>query len=228
MRTIIYSANFAPVTKKEIEKLIAAWKKRPYSWSQHSSFDYDKDQWFLSYVLGVKGDPSPAMLFGNVVGQSLATNKPMADVPRQPHMEYEIKVKLDDFSVLGYFDSYNCGRCDICSDMKQLEEYKTSGNTNKWNQKSVDTHGQLTYYCMLLYLRDKVKPEDVAIRLHYIPVEEDASFEMAVVGKPQSFNTKRTMTDVLRLMVEIKKRRKEMERYARKRLEEYDPKETLI
>lgn len=204
-----------------MKEKIDNWKKRPYSWSQHSSFDWDKEQWFVSYVLGVRSEGSAQMMFGNVVGESINTDNPLSGVPRQVHMEYEVKAKLGNIDLIGFFDSYNCGNKKCCVvNEKRLEEYKTSSNPNKWNQKSVHEHGQLTYYAMLMYLRDKVKPEDIHMRLHYIPVAEQADFSMAVVGKHQTFSTMRTMKQVFSLMVEIKKRRKEMETYAVRRLKE--------
>lgn len=203
------------------KKLIATWQARPYSWSQHSSFDWDHEQWFQSYVLGIRGQASAAMSFGNVLGESIDTDSPLAAVPRQTHMEYEVKTKLGNIDLIGFFDSYSCGSGRCCPlNEKRLEEYKTSQNVNKWNKKSVDEHGQLTYYAMLLYLAQKVKPEDIHMRLHWIPTSEQADFTVAVSGKHQTFPTMRTMKEVFALMVEIKKRRKEMQKYAEQRLQD--------
>jgi hypothetical protein len=202
---------------------LATWKARPYSWSQHSSWDWDKEGWFRSYVLGERGESSSAMAFGNVVGASIATDEPLSGVPRRLHMEYEVRAKLGKVELLGFFDSYGCGDCFGCIKGRHLEEYKTSANPNKWTQQSVDAHGQLTYYCMLLYLRDKVPPESVGIRLHYIPVAEGNDFSMSVTGPHKTFSTRRTTAQVFELMKEITKRRRAMEVYARKHLEMYDP-----
>lgn len=196
---------------KEHQALYDKWLVRSYSWSQHSSYAYSQDQWFNSYILNIKGS-SPAMEFGNEVGGKLASDPTyLPEVPRQSHMEYEIRTKLGKLELVGFLDSYHPKE-------KLMEEYKTSQNKGKWNKESVEDHGQLTYYCMLLYLSEKVKPEDVAIRLHYIPVAENASFELHVSGEIQTFPTKRTTKQVFELMVEIKNRRKNMEKYAMKRL----------
>lgn len=202
---------------------IKIWLARPYSWSQHSSFAWDNEGWFQSYVLGNRGEASAAMSYGNVVGESIATDTPLSGVPRQVHMEYEVKAKLGDIDLIGFFDSYNCGSERCCAPVeKRLEEYKTSTNVNKWNQKSVDEHGQLTFYAMLMYLRDKVKPEDIHMRLHWIPTAEQQDFTIAVSGKHKTFPTMRTMKEVFALMVEIRKRRKEMKAYAERRLKEME------
>lgn len=195
----------------EHQALFDAWLDRDYSWSQHSSYAYSQDQWFNSYILNIR-DSSPAMEFGNFVGGKLASDpRYLPQVPRQSHMEYEIRPKLGKLKLVGFLDSYDPWN-------KMMEEYKTSANENKWNTDSTHAHGQLTYYCMLLMLKDKIKPEDVKIRLHYIPVATDSFFEMYVCGEPQTFITTRTTKQVYHLMVEIKKRRAEMEKYAMKRL----------
>lgn len=197
--------------KKKQKEMMKKWSMRPYSWSQHNSWDWSKTQWFDTYILNERGDASHAMIFGNVVGASIDTDAPLSAVPRQSHMEYEVRAKLGDIELLGFFDSY-----DPVS--KKMEEYKTSSNDTKWTQDAVEKHGQLTYYCMLLYLRDKVDPEDVSIRLHYIPVGENQSFYMEVIGKHVTYETRRTKKDVFEMMVEITKRRKLMEIYAKERI----------
>ena len=203
------------------EELIEQWGRRSYSWSQHSSFAYDPDQWFHSYILNERGDGSAAMKFGNTVGISINTDTPLANVPRQVHMEFEVRAKIGNIDLVGFFDSYSCGGKKCCPPGEyRLEEYKTSANPTRWTQKSVDEHGQLAFYAMLLYLKHKVKPEDIKMNLHWIPVAEDSFFEMYVSGKHVTFPTKRTMKDIFKLMVEIKVRRKEMLAYARKRLAE--------
>lgn len=194
--------------------LLKAWQKRAYSWSQHSSFDYDKDQWFNSYILGSRGEASPAMEFGKLVGESFGTDTPMASVTRYSHMEYAIKTRLGNIPLIGFLDSYDPIN-------KRLREYKTSSNASRWTQDTVDDHGQLTFYCLLLYLAEKVRPEDVTIHLEYIPVRETMDFSMEVSRDtvPSVFETKRTTRDVLQFAVEIKKRRNAMEEYALERLE---------
>lgn len=203
------------MAKKNEHEFIKRWKKRPYSWSQHSSWAWSPEQWFMGYIIEAKREASGAMEFGNVVGRSIAEGKPLVQVPTQSHFEYEVFVKLNKIPLIGFFDSYDPVR-------KMLEEYKTSSNPNKWDQESVDGHGQLTFYAMLLYLRDRIKPEQIDMQLTYIPVGEGQDFSMSVTGKPKTFKTKRTMKQVMDLMVEIQKRRREMEKYAVEMLEEYE------
>ena len=214
--------------KEQIEKYITRWKNRPYSWSQHSSFDWDKEQWFYHYVMGKKqtepSDFQVQMDFGKEVDESIESGeKPMAIVPKQESMQLEIvvsikgKKKSDDFMCIGKLDSGSVTE-------KAIEEYKTTNNPKKWNQKSVDNHKQLTMYVTLLYIGHGIKPETVKIRLHDIRVAEGSDFAWYVVDEPpHTYNTQRTLTDVLMFIAEMRKRRIEMEKYARNMFVEKNP-----
>lgn len=221
---------------KQIKFTVSKWKIRPYSWSQHSSWDWDAEDWFGRYVLGAKSDSSAAMEFGNTVGDSLGTPEQMIDMPILPHKEFEIRAKLAGVELLGFLDFYD-------DEIPKIQENKTSSNVAKWNQKSVDTHGQLDYYATLLYLphvagckdgcalgcekgvkklHREIRPEDLDIELYYIPVQATQDFGMEITpgAVVQSFSTKRTTKDVFTMMKKIRSRRIEMEAYAMRRLKE--------
>ena len=192
--------------KKQIEK----WKARPFSWSQMSSWAYDRDQWFRKYILGIEEPPNTAMLFGNVVGKSFEIGEPMVPkIPLQEKMEYKIQLEMNGIPLIGYIDSWG-------PKTKILEEYKTSQNETKWHQQSVDEHGQLTFYGLLLLLQDNVAPESINMRLHYIPVRENGSFELELVNPDvfHSYSTARTTVQCLEFGDLIVKTRHEMEGYA--------------
>lgn len=188
------------------------FRARPFSWSQFSSFrDYDKEEWYNNYILGIKAPPNARMTFGSLVGKRI--EKDPSYIPQLPRniMEYEmtatLKDKHGDFSLIGYADSYN-------PETKELDEFKTSSPTG-WTQKKVDFHDQLTYYALLLYLRDKVKPEHLTIRLHHMHTCEDGSFNITFC-KPftlDTYTTKRTTRQVLMFASEILRVREEMELY---------------
>lgn len=190
------------------QDLIKKVFSRPFSWSQFSSFrDYDKEKWYQNYVLGFKEPPNARMTFGSQVGKRIETDPTY--IPQLPRgiMEYELKATMNDIELIGYADSYN-------PETKELDEFKTSSPTG-WTQKKVDSHDQLTYYALLLHLRDKVKPEHLTIRLHHMHTCEDGSFNIAFC-KPFSldtYTTKRTTRQVLMFASEILRVRKEMEEY---------------
>lgn len=192
--------------KAQIEK----WKDRPFSWSQISSWQYDKSQWAFKYILGNVDEANNAMRFGSLVGESFTTDDPMVPhIIRYPEMEYELTPKMNDIKLIGYLDSWH-------PDEKKLREYKTSQNSSRWNQKSVDEHGQLTMYALLLLLQDKIMPEDIEMHLDYIPVKENGAFELELVdpNKIFSFETRRTTEQALTFGSDIVQIRKAMEDYA--------------
>lgn len=196
-------------------ELINNWKKRKFSWSQLACWIYDKEQWYSKYILGEEQETNAQMLYGNVIGTKLASDPSfLPQVLRYDTFEKSFDAKLGDFMITGFLDSY-------CSTTHNFYEYKTSSNPNKWNQKSVNSHGQLLFYKALIYLCEKIRPENIKCKLFYIPVNQNGSFEMELTknAKIQSFDFNNTTTiEVLKFLNYIKKTHKEMEVYAQKRL----------
>ena len=188
--------------------LINNWKKRKVSWSQIASWEYDKEQWFSKYVLGEAQDSNAQMEFGKVIGERLASDPSfLPEVLRYKVFEKEFNAKLSDFIITGYLDSY-------CPYTHNFYEYKSSSNPNKWNQRSVKLHGQLLFYCGLIFLNHKIIPKKIS--LFYIPVRMNGEFKMELNkgSKIQSFPVEYTTIEVLKFLNYIKKTRKEMLKYA--------------
>lgn len=178
--------------------------QRPYSWSQHSSFAYSPKQWFLKYCMGEETPPSQEMLYGNVIGTRLASDPLfLPEVERASIFEQELRGKVGDIELLGYLDSF-------CPEKKLLIEYKTSRNKKAWTHTTANKHGQINFYCYLIYHTYKIKPEDLTIKLIYIPTHIHKG-SIAISGEPvQTFAVKKTMADILSFANEIKTRRQEM------------------
>lgn len=182
-------------------------KKRPLSWSAISSFEYDPEQWYRRYVLGIK-DPSTApMEFGKEIGEKLATDPSfLPGVPRRSHFEYELRCMFGKIPLIGFIDSY--------LPHTDLDEYKTG--VKPWTQKRVDEHGQLDMYLLMLYLCHQVRPEKIRVRLHWLPTQENGDFSISLVSEDcHSFDTKRTMVDVLHFGDRINSTVKQMREYAK-------------
>lgn len=190
---------------KPTKAQIAAWRARPYSWSQHSSFEYDPWQWYCRYILGHDMEETPELKFGKKFADAVEWGTPMAPLTVYKFTEHCVKAVYDKFEVLGYLDSYD--------KENKLAEYKTG--KKKWDQKRVDQHGQLTFYAFLLWLRDKKKPEDLEMILQWVPTcyRADFSYGFTDPAVVHTFETRRTMSDVLKMAGEIKTRRKAMEAY---------------
>jgi hypothetical protein len=185
---------------------------RPASYSFFSSWEYNRDEWYKNYIMGIREPANEAMLFGSLVGDSIGTDTSMVPTLVPPGVkEYELSATLWGIPLVGYADHY-------CPDTRVLHENKTSATRDRWTQKKVDEHTQLTMYCLLLWLRDKVKPEDVRIQLNFIPVRQaGVQFKLPDPPTYTPFTTTRTMLDILEYTSYLKKTLVEMERYVQSR-----------
>lgn len=181
---------------------IKAWEERPYSWSQHSSFKFDKMQWLERYIIGKKSPPNLVMEFGSVFGKSVENGEPMMPVDTLSHFEYKLECELDGFQLIGYIDSYE--------PHTKLREYKTGQAL--WTQKKADDHGQLTMYALMLNMIHQVRPEDIEMWLQWVPTceQEDETWGFAPDAEVHTFKTKRTMRDIMKFTTEIKESRAAM------------------
>jgi len=188
--------------------------ERPLSWSAISSFEYDPKQWHDKYVLGKKQKESAEMLFGKKVGERLASDpKYLPFVPRLKKFEHEFKVSFDGIPLIGFADSF----CTLTS--KKLYEYKTG--VKAWDQKRVDMHGQIDMYLLMHFIKEKIRPEEVACKLVWLPTKREEggdfkvhiSFIEPIEETFKIFKTKRTMSDILRFGERIKSTYKAMQEY---------------
>lgn len=187
-------------------EFIKRFHDRPMSWSQISSFEYSPAQWYDIYVLGKKQE-SKELTFGSIIDKKIQDDpKFMPSLPRYPHMQYKMKVMFDGVPLVGLPDGLDL-------DKYLLADYKTGKKA--WDQKRADETGQLTMYLLLLYISKKLPPEKFKCYIHWLPTEERGDFSIDLIKdcKPITFETKRTMTDVLLFGLRIKKVIKDMEEY---------------
>ena len=181
---------------------------RPLSASALSSFKWDPQQWYERYILEIKTPPNAAMLFGSKVGKQIEKDPTyLPHIPRLSKMEYEWKVAYGKISCVGFADSFCTETCE------KLCEYKTG---KLWNQKKVDEHDQITFYCLLNYLKNEVKPEDMDIRLAWMPTQEKdgkVSFIEPIEKTTKIFKAKRTMVDILNFGIYVNETVKKMQEY---------------
>lgn len=177
------------------------------SWSSYHAFtEYDKDEWYTSYVLGIRKPPNKAMTIGIEVGERITTDPTFLPTLERPEVyEYDFDGKLTKFGDLtlrGHIDGYS-------PSIPAIEEYKTSTNKDRWNRRKVDNHHQLTFYALLVWLNHKIPPEKIRFRLWAIPIIENGDFTYEA-QPPLMFTTKRTMADILCFGAELNKTFKEM------------------
>lgn len=182
---------------------------RPLSWSAISSFEYDPNQWYEKYVLKIDPPVSPAMEFGKLIGGQYERDELLAPIlPREEVFEYELRTTFNKIPLIGYIDAY--------TPHTSLIELKTGKKA--WDQKRVDTHGQIDMYLLQLNLIHKVRPLDVRCRLLWLPTYE-ANSMIKLINKDQVhvFETHRTMLDLLRFGKRINDTYQSMQEYAERR-----------
>lgn len=161
---------------------------RPLSYSQLSAWEWDKEEWYQTYIKNKPRGKSAAMETGNIIGDSIGTDTSLVPDLQPPGIkEYPLRARLGDIYMVGYCDHW-------CADSLELNENKTAVNPKKWTQSSVDKHGQLTMYALLLFLKHDILPEDVKMYLNYIRVIEgqDMRYYLPNPVEYTRFPTKRT------------------------------------
>ena len=187
---------------------------RPMSWSSINSFEYNAAQWYDNYILGIK-TTSPELEFGSMVDKRLQVDPTyLPHVPRYPHMQHKMRATFDGIPLTGVPDGLN-----FDTTPKELIDYKTG--KNPWTQKKADVTGQLTMYALLLYLTDGFRPEEFDCKILWLPTayQPDFTINFRNPNQPEliTFNTKRTMLDILKFGQRIKDTYALMQRYVEQR-----------
>lgn len=190
------------------------FKNRPLSWSAISSFRYNPDEWYEKYILGKPTETSKEMEFGKAVGKKLETDPTyLPHIPRLNKMEHGWTVCFSGIHLTGFADSF----CTITN--KSLKEYKTGKKV--WDQKRVDEHGQITLYCLMNYITNKIRPEDTEIELIWMPTKENGDFSISFIEPIEKntkfFKTKRTILDIMIFGKYIVDTVEDMKEYLRKK-----------
>jgi hypothetical protein len=193
------------------------------SWSSMNQFEsYDKDEWYDRYVLGNRGEVNEAMKAGIDIGERLTVDpKYLPEVPRPQLYEHVINARFAKINLTGHLDGWSFAK-------KEILEYKTTANKKRWTKKTVDEWGQLDFYAMLVYLKHKIQPQDLHIKLIAIPVVAQKGGKVVRSKEPvQIFETNRTMVDIIAFMLRVKRVYGEMLEYVDNRIAR-DSKSALI
>lgn len=194
------------LTPKEFQRDLHIELRYPtISPSSMSQFKYDAEAWYDSYVLSIRKSPNSAMQGGIDVGERIVSDPTfLPSIPRGGVFEQKLGAVLKDIRIRGDIDQWH-------PDVPGLDEFKTSSNKNRWNQKKVDELEQITFYCVLIYLNYDIRPEDLRLRLYAIPMVESGDFTVKQEGKVVCYETKRNMLQLLNFIIEIKRCHKAME-----------------
>lgn len=175
---------------------------RPYlSWSQYNLFRNSPMRYVSTYIYGERFQ-NEEMDKGRELAEILEKDDEVDDpnvenvrimLPSLKKREYEIETSLGDVPLYGKFDGF---------DEKNLVLDEIKSGKNGWDQRKVDRCEQITFYCLMIYQQFKKLPKK--IRLHYAPTERVAG-TIVFTGEVESFVTKRDLSDVLDLVVPVKR-----------------------
>lgn len=187
-------------------------KTRPLSWSSLSSFWWDKEEWFNKYVLHFEQTITNEMEFGKLFAKSIEEGT--CQVPElMQHLtgkkEHPFNAMFGKIPLVGYADDFDP------ITFKRLEEVKTG--KKPWTQTRANDHGQFDMYLLMNYITNKIKPEEVACRLHWLPTQQNGDFSISFIQpvRVHTFTTKRTMKQILGFGMKINKTYREMEEFVK-------------
>ncbi len=194
------------MSKEHLDKLHSI----PFNWSSMSSFKYNKDRWFENFIMGVRAS-SREMTFGSWADKKIQDDPSfLPSLPRYELMQHKMTVMFDGLMLMGTPDGI-----DLKAEQKKLYDFKTG--KQPWTQKRAKEHGQLLMYLLLIYITEKIKPEEFECGIHWMPTQDNGDFTISFVddieNNIQTFKVKHTMRDILKFGQEIKKTYREMEQY---------------
>lgn len=112
-------------------------------------------------------------------------------LPDYDAREIKITAKIEGIPILGMLDGLNRKKKEFC-------DYKTG---KKWTQSMTDKSAQITFYYILLWKRYGWMPKRALI--HWIETIEEE--ELRFTGKIKTFETRRTMQDMILFFGRIKR-----------------------
>ena len=204
-----------------MKKLLQVYNTpRPYiSWSQYFLWLSSPKRYIEHYIYGEDGYDSDSMRLGKKMAERMEldeeTDYPDIEqvamfMPKSPKREYEIEVNFEGIPLYGILDGFN-----PLSNKKIIREMKTG---KKWTQSMADKSGQLTFYTILVFAKYGKLPDK--IYLDWAPTERNINTgKLKLTGEVKTFETKRTMQDILLFYSKIKKVWEEIQETSKK---EYD------
>jgi hypothetical protein len=154
------------------------------------------------------------MEFGSYVDKKIQNDPAfLPKLPRYEKMQHKMKTSFEGIPLVGLPDGLNLTDVKI----KILADYKTGKKA--WDYKRTKETGQLKIYLLLLYLTERMRPEDFVCRIHWLPTQENADFTISFVPNIdeniKTFEAKHTLKDVLEFWSQVvKPTYKAMQEYA--------------
>lgn len=185
---------------------------RPYlSWSSMILFEKNLATWKRIYLYGEKMPVNRGMAFGRQLADALEndrlTGDPVLDMVAETLPKFEImdqpietviKDGKEEIPLLAKPDTTK-------ADFSAFKEYKTG--QEPWSRHQVDEWGQITFYATVMFLITKKIPHD--IELVHVKTEKetpgDRYSRLRATGEIFRHPTSRSMSEILNMMVRMKK-----------------------
>lgn len=194
------------------------------SWSSMDLLERDEKKWIEQYIYGQKNRINRGMAFGKIMADSLETSEASGDImldltiERIPKFEIMDQPFTAELKVGKKIIHIHCRPDTMKSDMSAFKEYKTGQES--WSQKKVDNHGQITFYTTGMFLKTGKIPQD--IELVHIETEKEykgaLDSKLRATGEIKRYKTVRTMSQVLNMMVRMKKAWEKIEKITEQEL----------
>lgn len=113
-------------------------------------------------------------------------------MPAYPAREFDLKAVFEGIPLVGKLDGFN-------EKTLTIGEYKSGKN---WTQSMADETGQLTFYALLVWLKYKKLPKEIA--LHWAKTDEDMEGNLKLTGDIRTFKTQRSLKDLILFSKRIK------------------------
>ena len=171
------------------------WRPRPYlSYSQYNLFIKDPREYARVYIHGEE-QTNAAMQLGKYVDDMINNDTKQED-PILEHLrifrpvyqfrQYKLKGEINGVPIYGIFDGFD--EVPI-----RLGEIKTG---RCWTQEMADETEQLTFYALLIYLKFKIRPEELPITLTWMPTDWNGG-DPIMTGEIFNFETHRNTRQIL-------------------------------
>ena len=160
---------------------------------------YEDGRYYKEYILGIKLK-SKYMDFGSYVHRELE-KKETDDImisslkclfPKYQQAEQKMYAELEKIKLFSIIDVFS-------EESKAFGDYKTGKN---WTQSKADKSDQITFYCLVIFRNFGYIPKT---RIHWLETSEDENGNVYLTGHAETFETTRTIKDILLMAGRIKK-----------------------
>ncbi len=196
------------------------WPRDHFSYSQWRVFKFEGPKAYaMKYIYWLTDETNPRMTLGKQVAEMVEHDEPHEDpvmehlrvfLPQYPLKEFPLEAEFNGIKLVGKPDGLDL-------DDKIVGEDKTGVNWTQEMADCVDPMGrhykegaQLTWYALLLHLVYGWRPEEIRFELNWMPTVWN-KFELPrPTGEIRTFETRRTMRDVLAMGKDIVDTHKEI------------------